>query len=111
MVDDQRHIKPGLEGRLVEAGKGAAGVGRLELGDSVVALLGFGEVEAAQLVVEDAGVVDGKGGFTGRQLLAEVQGSLLLLRVFADLRGEGFTADARGYALELDLGRVERDRA
>ena len=56
-VDDQRNVVGGLEGRLVEAGEGAARVGGFELGDGVVAAGGFGEIEAAQLVVEDAGVV------------------------------------------------------
>ena len=62
-VNDQRNIVGGLEGRLVEAREGAARIGGFELGDGVVAALGFGEIEAAQFVVEDAGVVDVQSGF------------------------------------------------
>ncbi len=58
-VDDQGDVVGGLEGRLVEAGEGAARIGGFELRDGVVARGGLGEIEAAQLVVEDAGVVDG----------------------------------------------------
>ena len=55
---DQRDVECGFEGRLVEAGEGAAGIGGLKLRDGVVAAGGFGKIEAAQLVVEDAGVMN-----------------------------------------------------
>jgi hypothetical protein len=77
-IDDQRDVEGGLEGRLVEAGKGAAGVGRLKLSDGVVALGGLGEIEAAQLVVEDAGVAMSQLELACRKLLAEIEGGLLL---------------------------------
>ena len=75
---DERDVVSGFEGRLVEAGEGAAGVGGFELGDGVVAAGGFGEIEAAELVVEDAGVGDGEGGFAGGELVGEGEGGLLL---------------------------------
>src|SRR5439155_3691192 len=44
-----------LEGGLVEAGKDAAGVGRLALAEGVAAAVGAGRVEAAEVLVETSG--------------------------------------------------------
>ncbi len=57
-VDRELHVEGGLEGRLVEAGEGAARVGGFELRDGVVALRGLRKIEAAQLVVEDTREVE-----------------------------------------------------
>ena len=40
-VDDERNVIGGFEGRLVEAGEGAARVGGFKLGDGIVAASGF----------------------------------------------------------------------
>ena len=56
-VDGQRDAERRLERRFVEAGKRAPRVGRFELRHGVVPGLGLAQVEAAQLVVEDAAVL------------------------------------------------------
>jgi len=53
-VDHQRHVEGGFVGRLVPGRKRATGIGRFHLGDGVPAAIGFAQVEAAKLVVEDA---------------------------------------------------------
>ena len=58
LVDDERDIEGGLEGGLVEGREGAARIGGFELRDGVVPAGGFGEIEAAQLAVQDSGVLD-----------------------------------------------------
>ena len=40
-IDNQRDVECGLEGGLVEAGEGAARIGRLKLRDGVIAASGF----------------------------------------------------------------------
>src|SRR5262245_62782290 len=57
-IDRQSDGKRGLEGRLVEARERAPGVSRFELRDRVRAITAFAQVEAAQLVVEYAGIPD-----------------------------------------------------
>ena len=81
---DKRDVVGGLEGRLVEGREGAARVSGLELRDSVVAALGFGEIEAAQFVVQDARVGDGEGCLAGGKLFGEGECGLLLVRVERD---------------------------
>ncbi len=83
-VDDQRNIVGGLEGGLVEGWEGAARIGGFKLGDGVVAAGGFGEIEAAQFVVQDAGVFDRQCGFAGGELVGECEGGLLLFLVEGD---------------------------
>ncbi len=75
-VDGEGDVEGGFVGGLVEGGEGAAGVGGFELGDGVVAGFGFGEIEAAELVVEDAGVADREGYFAGGEGLREGEGGL-----------------------------------
>ncbi len=67
-IHHQRNVISGLESWLVEAGEGAARVGGLELRDGVVAVVAFGEIEAAQLVVQNAGVTDGERGLARGQV-------------------------------------------
>ena len=57
-VDDERDVVGGLEGGLVEGGKGTARVGGFKLGDGVVAASSLGEIEAAKFAIQDAGVFD-----------------------------------------------------
>ena len=108
-VDDQRDVEGGLEGGLVEAGEGAARVGGLELGDGVVAAGGFGEIKAAQLVVQDAGVGDGERGLAGGKLLREGEGGLFLVLIEGDGGGLLVAGGRDGDGLEGDLGGVEGD--
>ncbi len=108
-VYHKRDIIGGLEGRLVKAGEGAARVGGLELRNGVIAPRGLGEIEAAQFVVQDAGVGDGERSFARRQLLGEGESGLFLLRVKGDGCSQLLARGGRGDALESDLCRVERD--
>src|SRR5208337_2814877 len=110
-VDDQRNVIGGLEGRLVEAGEGAARVGGFELGDGVVALGGFGEIKAAQLVVQDAGILYVQNGFARLQRVRKGEGGLRFLLVNGDFcRGHpGVCPGVSNDILEGDLGGVERD--
>ncbi len=109
LSNDQRDVVGGLEGRLVEAGKGAARVGGFKLRDGVVAAGGFGEIEAAQLVVEDAGEGDVKRGLACGEFLREGEGGLLLFLVERDGGGLLFAGGGDGDALEGDLCGVESD--
>ena len=68
-VDHQRDVEGGLLRRLVERREGAARVGGLHLAHRVVAAVGLAQIEAAQLVVEDAGVGDADRGRAGRHPL------------------------------------------
>ena len=104
-VDGEGYVEGGLVGGLVEAGEGAAGVSGLELGYGVVAGLGLGEIEAAELVVEDSGVGDVEGDLTCGELVREGKGGLLFRVVEGDLRGLGTCFDGE----EFDLGGVEGD--
>ena len=108
---DQRNVEGGLEGRLVEAGEGAARVGGLELGDGIVAARGFREIEAAQFVVEDARVSDGERGFAGGDRVGEGEGGLLLVLVEGDGGGLLLAGGGNGNGLKSDLGGVEGDGA
>ena len=106
------YVEGRLVGGLVEAGEGAAGVSGLELSDGVVAGLGLGEIEAAELVVEDAGVADGEGYFSGGESLGEGEGGLLFVFVESDccrLRLRDRTADRGDDGLKFDLGRIQGD--
>ena len=58
LVDDGGDVEGRLVGRLVEAGEGHARVGRFHLRDFVLAALVGAQIEAAQLVVQMAGVLD-----------------------------------------------------
>ena len=109
LVDDQGHVEGGLEGGLVKAGEGTAGVGGLELGDGVVAMRGFGEIEAAQFIVEDAGELDVDGGFAGGQRLGDREGGLLLVVVEGDGCGLLLIPGLDLDRLEGDLDGVEGD--
>ena len=81
-VDRQRDRERRLERRLVEARKRAARVGRLELRDGVVAAVRLAQVEAAQLVVEDAGVADVDFGRARRQSASATVSVAVWLRPF-----------------------------
>ena len=121
VVDDEGDLEGGLEGWLVPAGKGAAGVGRLHLGggdDVVVAgIVGEGRpVEAVQHVVEDTFEDEVQGGRSGRQLLGEGQFGLLLVHVDVDPIGcERVATVGIGHVelgeADLELRRVEDDVA
>ena len=104
-------IVGGFEGRLVEARKGAAGVGGFELSDGVIACRGFGEIEAAQLVVEDAGVGDGQRCLAGGKLRGKGKGGLLLVRVKGDGGGLLLAAGGDSDGLKGDFGGIEGDAA
>ncbi len=103
LVDDQGDVEGGLEGGLVEAGKGAAGVGGLELGDGVVAVRGFGEIEAAQFIVEDAGELDGRWWLCRR---AADRGTV---KVACCLSLSRETVAVCSLSAGLDLDRLEGD--
>ena len=107
-VDGEGDGEGGLESGLVEAGESAAGVvGGFELGDGVVAGGGFGEIEAAELVVEDAGEGDVEGVGAGGELLREGEGGLLL----GGIEGDGGCFAFGGDGLNLELDGVEGDGA
>ncbi len=112
-VDGEGDVEGGLHGGLVEGGEGAAGVGGFELGYGVVAGLGFGEVKAAELVVEDAGIADVEGDRTGGELVRKDEGGLLPGGVERDGRGLGVAGvgvrRGSGHGEKSDLGGVEGD--
>ena len=80
-IDDERDIEGCLESRFVEGWEGAASVGGFKLGHGVVASGGLREIEAAQLVIENSGEIDGDDGFAGRQQVGYCEGRLLLARI------------------------------
>ena len=65
--DGERDVEGGLVGRLVERGERAPRVGGLHLRHGVFPAVGRAQVEAAQLVVENAGVGDGDRRRAGGQ--------------------------------------------
>ena len=104
-VDGKRDVEGGLERGLVEAGEGAAGVGGFELGYSVVAGLGLREIEAAELVVQDAGEAVGDRDMAGGESLGEGEGGLFLFEIEGDCSGLA----VGGYGWNLQLDGVEGD--
>ena len=110
-VDDERNVVGGLEGGLVKGWEGAAGVGGLKLRDGIVAAGGFGEIEAAQLVIEDAGVVDGERGLASGQRARHGESGLLLCAVEGDRSGLRFARGGDGDGLEGDFDGVKGDGA
>jgi hypothetical protein len=80
------------------------------LRDGVVAAGGFGEIEAAQLVVQNAGVARCQRGLARGELFREGEGGLLLFLVERDGGFLLLAAGGHGHALEGDLGGVQSDR-
>ena len=65
VVDDRGQRERRLEGRLVERREHPARVGRFELGDRVAPVVGLAQIQAAQIVVQDAVVADVDLGVAG----------------------------------------------
>ena len=108
-IRHERNVVGGLEGRLVEAGEGAARVRGLELRDCVVAEGGFGEIKAAQFIVQNAAIADGQRGLAHGEIFREGEGGLLLFLVERDGSLLFFAASGHGHALKVDLGGVQLD--
>ena len=70
VVDHQRDVEGRLVGGLVERRERAPRIGRLHLRDGVLPAVRLADVEASQLVVEDAGVRDVDRRRPGRHLPA-----------------------------------------
>ena len=89
-------------------GKRAARVGRLELGDGVAAAVGLAQVEAAQLVVEHAGVADLDLGGAGGTGLGTVKVAVCGL---VERDGDGWPSAPAPIVTsrKLDLERVQDD--
>ncbi len=116
----QGGLEDGLEGRLVPAGEGPAGVGGLELGggDDVLAAVVVGidrPVEAAEPVVEHAAEAQAKLGGPGLEAPTgpEVQAFCLFVDPVAELAGRAWCAWCAGFAdlgaEDLQLGGVADD--
>ncbi len=110
-VDRQRDVEGRLEGWLVEARECASRVGRLELRDGVALVVLGAEIEAAQLVVEDAAVADVDLRAALRQRLRHREGCGLTLFVERDGRRLPRRAAFDRDLAERDFRRVEDDRA
>ena len=108
-IHHQRSVVGGLKGWLIERRKGAPRVGGLELGDSVVALGGLRQIEAAQLVVQNAGVMDGQRGLARGQCHGESKCRLLFVLVERDSSLLLFAVSGHAHTLKGDLGGVQRD--
>ncbi len=114
-LHDQRDLEDGLAIRLVEAGEGAPGVHRLELGRGHCVGLAVrtcvgGTVEASQLVVERAAEPAADGAGTGRNQVGRLKGDLLELVVEAHAAQDGDTIGGQHLDVaDRQLGRVEHD--
>src|SRR5579863_10487526 len=69
----------------------------------------LGKIEAAQLVIEDAGVMDGKGGLARGQYCGESKGGLLFLLVECDGGCLLVACGGDGGRLECELESVQGD--
>lgn len=117
LVCHQGHGELGLQGGLVEAGEGAAGISRLHLGGGNVLGLTIGSlvggaVETGHVVVELTS--EGQlqlGGGTGGDGVGELDGRNLLVLVEGDLGVGGHDGALGGDdgIVDLDLVGVERD--
>ena len=108
-IDGQRHGKGRLEGRLVEARKRPARVGRLELRDGVLPQRRLADVEPAQLAVQGAAVADADLGLPLLDRPCDGQRRGLAWLVQRDLGGLRRGAGADRDVLELEFGGVEHD--
>ena len=101
-------LPAGLERRLVEAGKHAPRISRLELGHGDRT----GPVQPPQSGREPAAPLEVEGGSAGRQLLVEQErdGLALLVRLDARRR-KGLSRRAGARAFDLQLHRVQRQLA
>ena len=108
-IDRRRQRERRLEGRLVEAGERAAGVGRLELRHGVLPRLRLADVEALQLIVQDAAVADMKLGGALRQRRRDGERRRLCLFVERDDGRLRRGAGADGDLAKLDLEGVQHD--
>ena len=86
LVDDRGQRERRLERRLVERREHPARIGRLELRDGIAAVVRLAQVQAAQIVVEDAVVLDVDLGVAGGNRSRHLERRLLLRRVDRDLR-------------------------
>ena len=100
-----------LERRLVEAGKRAARVGRLELRHGVLPQLRLADVEAAQLTVQDAAEPDVDLGRALGERLRHGQRRGLARLVERDRRVLRGGAGADGHLVELELEGVQHHLA
>ena len=109
-VDHERDVERGFLGRLVEAREGSPRIGGFHLTDRVVPAVGLAQVEAAQLVVEDAGVGDVDRGRAGRHPRGHREGG----GIGGGVEGHGGrvrpSSCLDGDGAEGELGGVQRDR-
>ena len=116
-VEFQRNLEYGFGRRLVPAGKGAAGVGGLELrGRQITGFAGrrlvFRAVETEQLVVQLAGKGQRQLRRAGGQFQGKGQRHRFGLGVQGDAAvSDGFAADAQAGRGHFQLRRVHRDGA
>ena len=117
LVHDQRDLKDRLEPRLVPARKRAPRVGRFELrgrqrlGVPVGVRVGAA-VEAAQLVVQDAGERDMQGVATGRQRPVEAQRRTFVRFIEESGAGERPAVHIRNrHRLHVEFAGIEHEVA
>ena len=109
-VGNRRDVEGRLVVGLVERREGAPRVGRLELRGGVLApLIVFAQIQAAHLVVENAGVADvDRRGARGERLL-HAQHDHFLLFFGSDLCLLRGAAARNRDIVKIDVRRVQRD--
>ena len=109
LVDRRGKLERGFERRLVERREHASGIRGLELTDGVAAIVRLAQIETAQLIVQDARVLQLNLRLSGRNLAGYGEGRLLARGIERYLRRlTGTTRDDR-HRVERDLRGVQGD--
>src|SRR6185437_11375231 len=109
LVDYQRYAERRLERRLIEAGKRPPRIRGFELRYGIIALRRLRQVKAAQLIIQDARVLNRQSGLARGNLLRNSERRGLLILVCGDCGYLLLAVGADGDRLVLDLQRVQRD--